>query len=92
MGCWRTSENEGFTTLESTDGRIMGTYKDRFDSFLKCAEAAMEQHYTLFALRDGGQCLGGYKTVTKYGKYGVSKHCRNGLGSHSSKSVYQIVG
>ena len=93
FGCWKAIQNdEGFVTLESTDGRVMGSYKTRYDAFLKCAQAAMEQRYTLFALRNGGQCLGGFKGRSKYKKYGVSRHCKNGLGSHSSKSVYQIVG
>lgn len=93
FGCRSTVQNVGrFVMLESTDGRVIGNYKKRYDALLKCAEVAIEQRYTLFALRDGGQCFGGFKGTTKYWKHGVSRHCRNGMGSTSSKNVYQIIG
>ncbi len=79
-------------TLESIDGRIKEKYKKRNDSLKKCAEAAISQQYTLFALRDGGQCFAGNLESTAYKKHGVSKLCVNGLGSSSSKNVYQIMG
>ena len=79
-------------TLESTDGRIKEKYKERNDSLLKCAKAAVTQQYSLFAIRDGGQCLAGNLKSTAYKKHGVSKLCSDGLGSASSKNVYQILG
>ena len=92
-GCWKAIQREeNFATLESTDGRVKEKYKERNDSLLKCAEAAMSNQYTLFALRDGGQCLAGNVESTTYKKHGVSKLCANGLGSSSSKNVYQIIG
>lgn len=92
-GCWKAIQREeNFVTLESTDGRVKDIYKGRNDSLLKCAEAAISQQYTLFALRDGGQCSAGNLKSTGYKKHGVSKLCTNGLGSASSKNVYQIIG
>jgi hypothetical protein len=92
-GCWKAIQREeNFVTLESTDGRVKDIYKGRNDSLLKCAEAAISQQYTLFALRDGGQCSAGNLKSTAYKKHGVSKLCTNGLGSASSKNVYQIIG
>ncbi|XP_028405506.1 uncharacterized protein LOC114528113 isoform X2 [Dendronephthya gigantea] len=92
-GCWKAiQKEENFVTLESTDGRIKEKYKERNNSLLKCAEAAISQGHALFALRDGGQCLAGNSETTSYKKNGVSKLCVDGMGSDSSKSVYQIIG
>jgi hypothetical protein len=92
-GCWKAIQREeNFVTLESIDGRTKEKYKERNDSLLKCAEAAITNQYTLFALRDGGQCLAGSQESTAYKKHGVSKLCANGLGSSSSKNIYQIIG
>ena len=92
-GCWKAiQKEENFVTLESTDGRIKEKYKERNDSLLKCAKAAVTQQYSLFAIRDGGQCLAGNLKSTAYKKHGVSKLCSDGLGSASSKNVYQILG
>ncbi len=51
-------------------------YKLREDPLRKCAIAALDNKMKLFAVENGGQCLGD-KTITKsYKKYGTANHCR----------------
>ena len=51
-------------------------YKLREDPLRKCAIAALEKKMKLFAIENGGQCLGGVSITSSYKKYGEAHHCK----------------
>lgn len=61
-----------------------GNYKLRQDPLRKCAIAALENHMKLFAIENGGQCLGDLTITSSYKKYGIANHCK---GSVSVSSI-----
>ena len=53
-----------------------GNYKVREDPLRKCAIAALENKMKLFAIENGGQCLGDTAITSSYKKYGVAEQCQ----------------
>ena len=53
-----------------------GNYKVREDPLRKCAIAALEKNMKLFAIENGGQCLGDTAITSSYKKYGAAKKCK----------------
>lgn len=51
-------------------------YKARSNALMKCAEAALDKKYKLFALQNGGQCFGQGDQYDSYKKFGPSIGCK----------------
>lgn len=51
-------------------------YKTRTNALMKCAEAALDNNFTIFSVQNGGQCFSGKDAEQSYMEYGVSKSCK----------------
>jgi len=51
-------------------------YKSRTNALMKCAEAALDNHFTIFSVQNGGQCFSGKDAEQTFMKYGVSNTCK----------------
>ena len=78
--------------LEKTDPQLNDFYKTRPSPVDKCAEVSRRRGYTTFAIQDGGLCFSGPNASAAYKMYGISRHCRDGLGGPYANSVYRIIG
>ena len=50
-------------------------YKSRVNALMKCAEAAADSNFVIFALQNGGQCFSGQNAERTFRKYGESTSC-----------------
>lgn len=77
IGCWADSpKNRAMDSLEGKNTQLKHhDYKTRVNALMKCAEAADDQDFKLFALQNGGQCFGGKNAENTYRKYGPSSEC-----------------
>lgn len=64
----------------------------RLNPVLKCARVAKEHGYAAFAIRAGGECLGGSRVLQEYKRHGKSNECSVGEGGHDAMNVYKITG
>ena len=76
--------------LEGKDDVLNDNYKTRHDAIKKCAEAARQRGYTVFALQDGGWCASSTDAKFTYSKYGKSFACKNGKGGPFANNVYEV--
>lgn len=60
-------------------------YKKRSNALMKCAEAALDNNFTIFSLQNGGQCFSGKDAGQTYMKYGVSYTCKGNINKISAK-------
>lgn len=92
-GCWWFREitaNE--TSLEGKVFYLDEPHANRSNSLVKCFLAAKLLNYQVFALHDGGQCLGSTSVSTFISK-NKSLNCLNdGKGGTNSMQVYEIPG
>ena len=51
-------------------------YKTRTNALMKCAEAALDNNFTIFSVQNSGQCFSGKDAEQSYMEYGVSKSCK----------------
>ena len=56
----------------------------------KCADAAKERGYKVFAIQNGGHCMSGPRADQDYMKHGVSDKCKNGIGGPTANDVYRL--
>ena len=77
LGCWKDTWDRAIKPLEKKHQLLMdGNYKVREDPLRKCALAALDKKMKLFAIENGGQCLGDNTITTSYKKYGKAVKCR----------------
>ena len=78
------------TVLEGKDRDVLdGDYKLRTDAIEKCALEAMKRRYAVFAIHDGGSCLGSTIVPPTFNKFGISQDCKSdGKGGPGSTNVY----
>lgn len=78
IGCW--TDNVSDRAINSLEGKHPllkdPNYRARTNAFMKCAQAAMDKNYKLFALQNGGQCFGQRHQVDSYKKFGPSINCK----------------
>lgn len=106
LGCWRenteapwigTIEPASFTNLPpSRDLEMAQVYLDgvpelRNDPIQKCALAALQLGYPMFALRQMGHCTTGPIAHLQYQEEGTSTSCADGLGGSRDNSVYRFA-
>ena len=76
IGCWRDTFVRALPSLEGKHRLLMKSdYKNRANALMKCAEAALDRMLALFALQDGGMCLGSKNASKTYKKYGPTTAC-----------------
>ena len=77
LGCWKDTWTRAIEVLEKRHELLMDkNYKLREDPLRKCAIAALDKKMKLFAIENGGQCLGGVSITSSYKKYGEAHHCK----------------
>jgi len=94
LGCWKDFFLRAIDTLEGEEEAPLldGDYQDRKDAILKCAAAADQLGYKVFALQNGGECYSSADAGSTYKAHGVSKDCRlDGEGGPWSNHVYRIT-
>ena len=81
------------TSMEGQDPWLDGKYRNRKQPYQKCALAALNKGYRVFAIQNGGQCfISKDAGKTTYKKYGESKRCKkDGRGGPWSNNVYKII-
>ena len=79
--------------MEGIDGLLKDDYSQRNHAIQKCAVAALTWGYKMFAIQDGGMCVGSPNAHKSYGKYGKSQDCKNdGKGGAGANQVYNLTG
>ena len=77
IGCWKDSlDTKALLPLENKHPLLMdGHGEARANAMMKCAEAAWDLGLKIFALQNGGECMGEPEGERKYMKYGMSNLC-----------------
>lgn len=84
LGCWKDTRATALRVLERRHRLLMDVnYKLREDPLRKCAIAALDNKMELFAIENGGQCLGDSEISLSYRKYGKTTTCK---GKYSNKT------
>ena len=76
--------------MEGKSAILNEHYKRRENPVAKCAKAAAEKGYKVFAVQDGGQCFSSDDAKSTYKKYGSSTACIDQKGGPMANSVYEI--
>ena len=79
--------------MERVDALLQDKYSQRNHAIQKCAVAALSRGYKMFAVQDGGKCVGSPNAHKVYDKYGKSQNCKNdGKGGPRANQVYNVTG
>lgn len=95
IGCWKDSlDQQALLQLEGKHPLLMdGHGVTRPNALMKCAEAAYDLGLKVFALQNGGECMGEQDGERKYMKNGMSNLCHaDGLGGPYVNEVYRFLG
>ena len=93
LGCYKDKDVRAIPSMEGTDGLLKDDYLQRNHAIQKCAVAALTWGYKMFAIQDGGMCVGSPNAHKVYGKYGKSQDCKNdGKGGAGANQVYNLTG
>ena len=99
LGCWKDKCNADCSQrlLENMEGKsqyinatLYGHYKRRSNAVHRCADAALDLGYDIFAIQDGGQCFSGKDAGKKYKDNGKSTDCASMKGGPLANDVYTI--
>ena len=90
LGCYLDKSDRAILSLEGTTAILDEHYRNRDNPVEKCYKAALSNGYRVFALQDGGQCMGSPTAESDYKKYGESTACSGGKGGPLANDVYQI--
>lgn len=91
-GCYKDNPDRALPLLEAMSPLLDGSYMQRAAAIRRCAKAAYDLHLHVFAVQNGGQCLGGTDANLSYNKYGSSTQCQgNGRGGPWANQVYKII-
>ena len=93
LDCYRDKGVRAIPSMEGIDGLLKDDYSQRNHAIQKCAVAALTWGYKMFAIQDGGMCVGSPNAHKSYGKYGKSQDCKNdGKGGAGANQVYNLTG
>ena len=93
LGCYKDKRREALPSMEGTDALLKDNYSQRNHAIQKCAVAALTRGYKMFAIQDGGMCVGSPNAHKVYGKYGKSQDCKiDGKGGVGTNEVYNLTG
>ena len=91
IGCYKDNPERAIPLLEAMSPLLDGSYVQRPAAIRRCAKVAYDLKLDVFAVQNGGQCLGGPDANLNYRKYGSSTRCReNGRGGPWANQVYRI--
>lgn len=91
-GCYKDNPDRALPLLEAMSPLLDGSYMQRAAAIRRCAKAAYDLQLHVFAVQNGGQCLGGTDANLSYNKYGSSTQCQgNGRGGPWANQVYKII-
>ena len=93
VGCYMDTGERAIEILEGKDPILDGSYSSRKNPLAKCSVAAMRVGYSMFAVRNGGECFGSATAPHTFDKYGKSDACgAEGAGGPWANQVYVIKG
>ena len=95
LGCWKDTTKHAIPSLEKDHSHPILSHTSKFKrrkaGIIKCFELARSLGFTVFALQNGGECLGSRTAHNDYRRFGKSKECKkDGKGGHFANQVYQI--
>jgi len=94
LGCWKdgitANKTRALPTIEGQSNKLDKHYKRRTDAVMKCAKAALQKGFEVFAVQDGGQCFSSADARSKYKQFGRSEKCETMKGGPMANDVYQI--
>ena len=91
IGCFKDNPERAIPLLEAMSPLLDGSYMQRAAAIRRCAKVAYDLQLDIFAVQNGGQCLGGPNANLNYNKYGSSAQCQeNGRGGPWANQVYRI--
>ena len=95
LGCWKDKTDRAIPSLEGVKThqilRHTANYQRREAAIQKCFELARSLGFSVFAIQNGGQCLGSSTAQDTYRKYGESSKCKkDGKGGPLANQVYEI--
>lgn len=80
LGCWKDTWDRAIPLMEKKHAMLFEPdYKKRSNALMKCAEAALDNNFTIFSLENGGQCFSGKDADKTFMKYGVSYTCKGDI-------------
>ncbi|XP_070540332.1 uncharacterized protein [Ptychodera flava] len=92
IGCFHDTRIRAIPTLEGSDHRLDGNYRQRDNALEKCATAAASRGFGVFAVQNGGWCASSQDAGERYYTYGPSTACRDdGEGGPWANQVYAIT-
>ena len=105
LGCFRDTAERTIPSLEGTHPILDGYFRSRENAVTKCYMADLNLGYKVFAVQNGGQCMGSPTAEMTYNRYGESAACLDcsncwedvdcqancGKGGWYANSVYQIL-
>lgn len=92
IGCFKDNPERAIPLLEAISPLLDGSYMQRAAAIRRCAKVAYDLKLDVFAVQNGGQCLGGPQANLNYNKYGSSIQCQeNGRGGPWANQVYRII-
>ena len=93
MGCYKDTGNHAIPTIEGEDSILDGSYSSRENVIAKCAVAALNRGFKVFAIQDGGWCASSAAAEQTFNKYGTSNDCKDdGEGGPLANNVYVFQG
>jgi len=93
LSCYKDRDTRAIPSMEGTEGLLKDDYSQRNRAIQKFAVAALTWGYQMFAIQDGGMCVGSPDAHKVYGKYGKSQDCKNdGKGGTMPNQVYNLTG
>ncbi|XP_078371988.1 uncharacterized protein LOC144655582 isoform X3 [Oculina patagonica] len=91
VGCYKDTGNRAIPTIEGKDSILDGSYGSRQNAIAKCAVAARERGFHMFAVQNGGWCATSATAEKTFDKYGKSNNCKDdGEGGPWGNDVYVI--
>ena len=93
MGCYKDTGNRAIPKIEGKDSILDGPYRSRKNAIAKCAIAALNRGFKVFAIQNGGWCASSATAEQTFNKYGKSNDCKDdGEGGPMANSVYVFQG
>ena len=89
LGCFSIE----FTQRNSLEipSSLEETYQEGFHPVQACAAKAWSRGLKLFAVHDGGRCLGGGNLSTSLRGLNISGNCLGGRGAPNASDVYRFT-
>ncbi|XP_015765053.1 PREDICTED: uncharacterized protein LOC107343965 [Acropora digitifera] len=91
LGCWKDTESSAVSPLEGSDPLLKDSYITREKAIDTCAQVSRKHDFKVFAIQNGGACLGGPTAARMFNQFGESSTCKNGTGGLFVNDVYRLT-